>query len=194
MYQFGVPTDMSILSRIVSNYSVYWGFDSFQGLPEEKKGMYKNPLWKPGAFSLTQQLGYNSMKRLRRIMKINNLKLVNGFYNTTLTKALASNARPAFFVDINCDLYISTFQALDWMFGNNLIQKQSLIMYDDWENTPYNHGESRAHNDISRKYKVNFKLIYRNKRCRLVLYGVKNIGVMENNDVPEHLKEYRIHN
>jgi hypothetical protein len=66
--------------------------------------------------------------------------------------------KPAVFVDLDADIYSSTYTALDFMFRNGLIQRGTLLAYDDWGGTPgwqtYSDGESRAHNEICNKYKV----------------------------------------
>ena len=87
---------------------------------------------------------------------------IQGFYNESLTSTLYNSLpfKPALFIDIDCDLYISTFQALDWMFMHELARPGTLICYDDWCLTHLGTaGESRAHNEISSKYKVQFRCI-----------------------------------
>ena len=41
-------------------------------------------------------------------------RFVGGFYNETLTPQLAQQALPARYVDIDCDLYVSTVSVLRW--------------------------------------------------------------------------------
>lgn len=43
-------------------------------------------------------------------------------------------------VDINCDLYVSTTQALGWLLSNGLLVAGSLVGYDDWYETPFMMG------------------------------------------------------
>ena len=81
-YQFGVPTKMSKLSKIISNYTTYWGFDSFLGLPDEKKGIYVNPFWTKGKFALANKKNFQVIVwNMRRILdaKIKELKLSPDF-------------------------------------------------------------------------------------------------------------------
>lgn len=52
--QFGVPSEMGRIaeSAQIPAHRMYWGFDSFRGLPPEaSEESYINPLWKPGTFS-----------------------------------------------------------------------------------------------------------------------------------------------
>ncbi len=60
---------------------------------------------------------------------------------------------PAAYIHVDCDLYISAYQALDFMFNNKLIMSGTLIRYDDWDSVPeWQAGESLAHKQIFDKY------------------------------------------
>ena len=63
----------------------------------------------------------------------NRVRLIPGFYNETLTTRLAKEVEPASYVDINCDLYVSTAQALDWLLRHRIARPGTLISYDDCE-------------------------------------------------------------
>ena len=83
--------------------------------------------------------------------------------------------QPAKFIDIDCDLYASTKEALDWAFKAKIAQPGTLIGYDDWwtlscdaehlfaTSDPVGHpllsGEGRAHLEITRAYGVRFRCI-----------------------------------
>ena len=58
-----------------------------------------------------------SVEALRRITlrgfkSEHRVRLVSGFYNESLTSRLARQALPARYVEFDCDLMLSTFQAL----------------------------------------------------------------------------------
>ena len=58
---------------------------------------------------------------------------------------MATNPKPAFWVDLDVDLYISTVQVLDFMFKNHLIVPTTLVSFDDWGATKeFEGGESLA--------------------------------------------------
>jgi hypothetical protein len=83
--------------------------------------------------------------------------------------------RPALYVDIDCDLYVSTYQALDWLFSSKLIVPGTLIGYDDWCLTTLGTaGESRAHIEIARKYKVKFRCVVGGCSNKMLLPGPKH--------------------
>ena len=109
----------------------------------------------------------------------NRITLVPGFYNQSLTPTLARTAPVALYVDINCDLYISTYQALDWLFHHRLARRGTLISYDDWFNVPLGNGESLAHEEIAAKYKVKFQYLPHHDCVhfrRLVWFRVLSVG------------------
>ena len=75
---------------------------------------------------------------------------------------------------MDCDLYISSIQAMEWLFANKLVAPGTVFGYDDWYSKPCLQfkastevrrvsseieqfgGEARAHVEIARKYKVDF--------------------------------------
>ena len=85
---------------------------------------------------------------------------VKGYFNDSLTDELVRRRRfqPALFVDLDCDLYISTIQACDlrpcppqpppltlltmsplrsqalrWLLRHRLIVPSTIVRYDDWQ-------------------------------------------------------------
>ena len=126
------------------------------------------------------------------------MALVPGFYNETLNASLAARARPAAYVDVNCDLYSSSSQALRWLFAHRLVRPHTLLMYDDWFNTPFGDGESRVHLEVSREFNVTFELLHRcsgrDLRNNLVLFRVASVGERADDGVPPSLTRYKVWN
>eukprot|EP00747_Dinoflagellata_sp_TGD_P108676 gnl/TRDRNA2_/TRDRNA2_170484_c4_seq2.p1 gnl/TRDRNA2_/TRDRNA2_170484_c4~~gnl/TRDRNA2_/TRDRNA2_170484_c4_seq2.p1 ORF type:complete len:228 (-),score=23.38 gnl/TRDRNA2_/TRDRNA2_170484_c4_seq2:96-779(-) len=84
---------------------------------------------------------------------------VVGFYNESLTPTLASQRgmKPALYVDIDCDLYDSSWQALDWLFASGLMVQGptgTFVYFDDWTGSD---GQRQAEADIDEKYSVVWK-------------------------------------
>ena len=182
-YQFGVPTRMDSVASVLPGYTTYWGFDSFIGLPDEQEDQRGNVQWTRGRFSLACHNGLkigkmdehgggecggkqgreNAIALVAHQLRAHKrrMELVPGFYNESLTETLASKANPAWYVDVNCDLYTSSIQALTWLFRHRLVRPGTLIMYDDWFNAPFGKAESQAHMEATRRFGVSFRLLYR---------------------------------
>lgn len=207
--QFGVRFGLSMREILNAfEHPPAWGFDSFVGLPEEEGGKHVSGDWKVGDYAaltskhrgryglrqreeLTsdpakQAAAMDQMLRQIKGYGQGNLTLVKGFYNVSLTDELArdvlARGGPAMYVDIDCDLYISSIQALDWVFRNGLAKVGTVIAYDDWWVLPCIHaiwpsgvvradaptseealvklgGEIEAHYEIARKYNVFFECV-----------------------------------
>ncbi|CAE7820071.1 unnamed protein product [Symbiodinium sp. CCMP2456] len=182
LYQFGIfqATSMAGIAAefrtFNANYSRFWGFDSFQGLPDEGtnhraalppnfsqrqiQGDYDKmakAVWFPGSFNMRQAFRTsNFMKMIDAVEeKINDPRanFIRGFYNESLTAATFRLLpfRPALYVDIDVDLYSSTYQALEWLAQFGLLVPGTIIGYDDWV-TGGENGEQRAHKDILEKF------------------------------------------
>lgn len=111
------------------------GFDSFTGLPAEKPGEVTRRGWVPGVFNtflphlvmqrLHEDLGTWPLPSERTFFK-------RGFFNESLTPRLATRLQKAAIIDIDSDIYISAFQALDFVFAHRLAGVGTLVVYDDW--------------------------------------------------------------
>jgi hypothetical protein len=167
VYEFGVYTGGTLkdISSQLDFYSIparkIWGFDSFEGLPIEEEGkMLEGKHWNEGAFSACDALNIWNWEELENVIleKINrkNVKLIKGFYSETLNKILIkeNDFKPAMFVNIDVDLYISTIDVLTWLFENKLVTIGTVIRYDDVNFIPETEGELLAHKEMCEKYKV----------------------------------------
>mmetsp|Transcript_68698 Transcript_68698/g.108996 ORF Transcript_68698/g.108996 Transcript_68698/m.108996 type:complete len:341 (+) Transcript_68698:34-1056(+) len=168
VYQFGVykGDSMKIIQKAFHEARLL-GFDSFMGLPEEADGHRIDANWTRGGWDsgdvraeLTSQLGGREMVRF-----------VKGFFNESLTSSLPQqlSLKPAQYIDVDVDLYSSTLEALDFMFGHKLVHVGTLIGYDDWWPLPCGNrtycgappdcAEGLAHAEIAAKYGVKFACI-----------------------------------
>jgi hypothetical protein len=114
--EFGVASGCSlrqIRNTLPLKYNVF-GFDSFQGLPEDWVGT----TCKQGAFST-----YGA------IPNIKNVKFFDGWFADTIPKYLKI-AKPIALLHLDCDLYSSTKTVLD-MVGH-LLFSDSIICCDEW--------------------------------------------------------------
>ena len=171
VYQFGVYTagSMKSMARRLVGFGHLYGFDSFQGLPEETVGMpLEGKHWNPGGFSAADALGEWRLSALlpqlyQKINRKGNVTLVPGFFNESLTPTLARRYpfQPALLVDIDVDLHSSTVLCLSWLLDNKLLQPGSFVRYDDWRNIGQRHGEARAHREVSQLYNVTWQNVRR---------------------------------
>lgn len=185
LYEFGVYTGRYMRMLVVElarrgvPYRKFFGFDSFQGLPEEanttRTRLSKN-VWKPGAFNAADIFQVHSATelelKLKRFINDSRVEFVRGFYNESLTPQLAEerSMRPALYVEIDCDLYISSVQALDWMLANKLIVKGTVLGYDDLI-TGGEGGERRAHAEMVAKYGLKLR------KLRQYIFVVEAVGL-----------------
>lgn len=176
IYEFGVYTGESVhdIKNVVDSAGLrcksFHCFDSFVGLPEERNEKIHQEGWEQGGFNASKELGASNVEEC--IAKVDsivrakahftncNLNWIPGFFSESLTDLNREkySMKPALYVDIDADLYTSTYEALDFMFSRKLINVGTLIGYDDWGGTPgwfiCKDGESRAHKEICAKYKV----------------------------------------
>lgn len=189
LYEFGVFTGRSMkgyvsqLDEAGVQYAHYWGFDSFVGLPDERATIARSTVsasdWQAGSFSASEVLKvhtYSSLERtILRFVNDSRVNLVRGFYNESLTRTIAieRQMRPALFVEIDCDLYVSTITALDWMMTNRLIVAGTLLVYNDWRAGGESSGESLAHTEVCAKYNVTTRRVPSKYE---VIWRVERIG------------------
>lgn len=139
--EFGVATGRTLnhWARLFP-YQHIFGFDSFQGLPEDwtwyiRKGHFQ--------------------QRLPRVRK--NCRLQVGWFNDTLRPFLEKNLGPVSLLHIDCDLYSSTKYVLDCL--RDRIRVGTVIVFDEYFNFPgWQQDEFRAwrefcnHNGIRYEY------------------------------------------
>ena len=163
-------------------FSTYRGFDSFIGLPELTKKddleLCKQLEWYKGRFSakdfyskdsdgLQHNISRDSFPVLETVEQIVEHqttefnKLINrnqkiiftpGYYEDTLPTIDVSDFKPALVAHVDCDIYSSAFQVLDFLYKNDLIVDQTFILFDDWHCTDESTGEKLAFKEIRKKY------------------------------------------
>lgn len=157
------------------------GYDAFEGLPKEQDGVPVHESWTKGAFNLKSEIQTNSKiistlkdPKLDPLLVLQTrfkeyekhdivVNLVKGWYSDTLLENIT--VRPACFIHIDCDLYISSIQVLEWLARYKLFAPNCLVRYDDWfipGQSVYEAGESKAHKEICQKYDLNFEYVANN--------------------------------
>lgn len=137
-----------------------YGFDSFQGLPED---------WFLNAEDniSTRPAGYFALENLPEVPQ--NVKLIKGFFDQSLPKWLKENTiKQISILHIDCDLYSSTKTVFNFL--NKYIVKGTIIIFDEffpWSGVEkydlWQEGEYKALKEWIENYDRGFETIYRNK-------------------------------
>jgi hypothetical protein len=113
--EFGVQDGRTLIpfAEKLAPRTIY-GFDSFEGLPEDWCSMAPKGAFKADPFSQNWP---------------SNVELVFGLYQQTLQPFLATTDRPVAFAHIDSDLYSSTKYVLDCLTGH--LAKGAILIFDD---------------------------------------------------------------
>lgn len=164
--EFGVYQGHSILQY----YSYYlqndiepdfYGFDSFEGLPEEKLDPHSP--WHTGQFNLDGQINPELLNK-------KGINIIKGWFGETLNDEFLNKIqnKKIGLIHIDCDIYSSTLEVLEFLVKNKLLSDGTLLVYDDWgawkqveldEKDEYNIAEGRAHKEICDKYDLKFERV-----------------------------------
>jgi hypothetical protein len=141
--EFGVFEGASI--RLIANAlptETIFGFDSFEGLPEDWRDGFPH-----GTFKLA---------RLPEVPK--NVVLVKGWFSETLKPFLAEHSENASFLHVDCDLYSSTKCVLDAFAPR--IRSGTIIVFDEFFNhVGWREGEFKAFTEFAERTQLRFEYI-----------------------------------
>ncbi|WP_207659273.1 TylF/MycF/NovP-related O-methyltransferase [Anaerobacterium chartisolvens] len=131
----------------------FYGFDSFEGLPEIKGVDAEYPEFKGGEFCSTEKQFYKDLKRGG--VDISRVVTIPGWYDGTLSDELSERlaVKEAAVILVDCDLYCSTVPVLE--FITKYIADGTVILFDDWNcfRSSPEHGEQRAVREWLERYK-----------------------------------------
>jgi len=144
--EFGIGPGGSYIqlaSKILEGWSCKLiGFDSFQGLPKEVENVWIRPEWKEGAYSHPQSFTENALEYMGITLPDERFKFVGGWFKDTLTKELQQSIKNVILINVDVDLYVSTVLVLN--FIRPLLQKGTIVYFDDWVQPQENCGERLA--------------------------------------------------
>lgn len=178
IYEFGVYTGGGMREWVKGfkqrglSFGNMWGFDSFQGMPDSDLAKndphYKDDKsWQAGGLNTADQLKIYDFEKLKEhiIRAVGYSKgetiLVRGFFNESLpslSSELKAQMKPALLIDIDCDIYAGTVEAMEFMIQSGLMVPGSLVYYDDWVHGE-DEGEGKAHVEITAKYDIKWKVL-----------------------------------
>lgn len=158
--EFGVYSGQSLYSILkkcneadIKTRRVF-GFDSFCGLRIEKSDVDIPEEWFDGAFDARELFKVDKPEQVANML-VNifrsrgfDIELIVGTFNKLNKESVKIyNIEPAFYINIDCDLYSSTRDALNFIFDNNLLAVNGLIRYDDYNSVKIG-GEQLAHKEL----------------------------------------------
>ncbi len=141
-YEFGLFRGYAFLKAFEHSKTLkidnihFYGFDSFEGLPEAVGIDVADGRFFEGQFACSKKDVETNLES--NGMDMSQATLIEGFYSDSLTTELHDQHKfkPASVILMDCDLYSSTVEALDWV--TPYIQHNTIILYDDW----FSYGES----------------------------------------------------
>jgi len=133
--EFGVyvgGTYSRLVDCILDNYpdTTLIGFDSWSGLPPETEGVWYPDRHSQGNYASTKDSVLN-MLISRGLEYDERFKLVDGFFEETLTPKLQSEINNLVFVNVDVDIHKSTEQLLE--FIHPMLRKGVVLYFDDWK-------------------------------------------------------------
>lgn len=149
--EFGVARGNTInfIAALNSKKKIY-GFDSFEGLPEE---------WHRGDIAIPKgSFGFKSREMTPAVL--HNVTLIKGLFNDSLpefkTKILKD--QPIAFIHVDCDIYSSTCDIFNFV-GDNIVSG-TIIIFDEY----YNYSSFREH-----EYKAFHEFLQRSgKKAKII--------------------------
>lgn len=137
----------------------FFGFDSFVGLPKETEDANNPDYWHEGGFN---DVSFDGVKQM-----LPHVKIKPGFFKDSLNDETLAEVRQheIGILHVDCDLYSSTIDVLEWVIQNNLLVDGTIVIYDDWGGHYYHKvgeyecGEGRAHKEMCEKYDLDFEFI-----------------------------------
>jgi hypothetical protein len=122
-----------------------YGFDSFQGLGED---------WIRGDSKIPK--GTFCQEKLPQVPQ--NVRLIQGWFRDTLPSFAAAHPEPIAFLHVDCDLYSSTKESLEFLSQH--IVPGTVILFDEFYNYPgcENH-EAKAFQEFIEKRSLSYSIL-----------------------------------
>ena len=141
--EFGVYFGRSLQLMAQRIHTPLYGFDSFEGLPED---------WKAGEAAGS----YSTHGKLPDMPA--NVELHVGWFKDTVPAFIAEQTTPASLLHIDCDLYSSTTEVLE--AAHTSLVPGTILVFDDYLGFPgYQEHEMKAFNDYFRKYSRRYQML-----------------------------------
>ena len=156
--EFGVNagTTINIIANQLPERTIY-GFDWFQGLPEDWR-----PEYRKGTFK-------RDIPEVRE-----NVELVVGLFSDTLPQFLSQKAENIAFIHVDCDLYSSTKDIFE--LAHSRFVPGSIIVFDEfYRYLGWQQGEYKAFNELVEKIGMKYRFFgYSIEQVALEVLSVNN--------------------
>ena len=135
-------------------------FDSFQGLPDaEAETDQESPLVKSGVWGKGSCIGASKnqlMKFCAKFLSEERVVIYDGWFKDTLPQ-IPQGTKFAM-INIDCDLYQSAIEVLDYIFSQGFVQEGTYIFFDDWNcnRASSAFGERRAWSEVEEKFAITY--------------------------------------
>ncbi len=161
--EFGCMTGRTatVLSAAMASFrtnKVLHLFDSFEGLPETTNETdaasfhTREGTWRPGTCKgISPQV---LRKRCLEFLKPEQVQIYEGWFSDTISKFPVGTRLGLLHVD--CDLYQSAKDVLEYVFSQKMVAEGAIILFDDWNcNRASNSlGERKVWEETVSKYRV----------------------------------------
>jgi len=151
-------------------------FDSFSGLPKigkyDKSNLHvKNKSWSENSLRGITASELKSI--IKKHLHEKNIFIYEGYFKNSLKKIKPSTKFSL--IHLDCDLYESSYDVLDYLFKNKHINEGCLLFLDDFNLSQANkhHGMQAAFNEISKKHGVDY--------TKVGYYGLYSLKVIIHN-------------
>ena len=155
--EFGVYKGkaLEILAGMAEDVSFY-GFDSFEGLPEDFTDRLKTTAFTTSVPNLQSQ----------------NTEIIAGKFEDTLVPFLKEHLKPVSFVHIDCDVYSSTFYILKTLHKYKRLIDGTVIVFDEFfveEDGDWYNAEFCAFMDFILKNAIDYEWLWYYKHNKFAL-------------------------
>jgi hypothetical protein len=129
-------------------------FDSFQGLPAITNELDIRAGWREGEYKDKTEAELTAM--VQQYLPADSVCTYPGWFKDTL--ASLPKDQKFSLVHVDCDIYESTIDILDYLFAHDHFSDGCTIFFDDWNcgAASPDLGERRAWSEMVEKYKVRF--------------------------------------
>ena len=187
-------------SKSYVNGSIFHGFDSFEGLPEDwingqldddnqlvhKKGAFDTGGKAPQVDGLRLQLRDYGLGRQSSVA--DKIVFHKGWFHETLPPFLEDHKSPVAFVHADADLYTSTLTVLQELCERKLLRKGTVIIFDEFWNYPHwQEGEFKAWSEIVETFGLHYEYFgYHAPTSSAKIFkrfGYQSVGVVITSDM-----------